>query len=326
MARTKSDKSVWIIFFEALKIFCLNIHKFLLYMTFPVLGQVVGIFLIFGLSYWFNNNVDMIVKKYPIIDNVSMMSVAVLVLTLPGLLIFVKAFWKYLVAYVALNSMAEGAVSTGRVYDFPAHNAVVYNRKFTFIMLWLLFGIFTLIASFPLLWIIGGILFIYFVLIFQVFTFEDGISATGCFKRSITLIKGKFARTAVLMFGLIGLFYLLFKGTTVLFEVVNLNRFFLEIFETWAMTLPLNEVNAILSIIKMEITPLMVAEACRENVTLFIAFGFLLPLRSIAWTLWYKNLNNNTMVCENTPKKQRKTARKKLDKNILKRAMQEDDE
>ena len=47
----KEDKSVWLIFFEGIKIYALNIHKFFLYMAFPVLGQLLGIFMIFGLTY-----------------------------------------------------------------------------------------------------------------------------------------------------------------------------------------------------------------------------------------------------------------------------------
>lgn len=46
----KEDKSVWLIFFEGIKIYALNIHKFFLYMAFPVLGQLLGLFMIFWLN------------------------------------------------------------------------------------------------------------------------------------------------------------------------------------------------------------------------------------------------------------------------------------
>ncbi len=52
----KEDKSVWAVFFEGIKIYALNIHKFFLYMLFPVLGQLVGLFLIFGVTYWYTTN------------------------------------------------------------------------------------------------------------------------------------------------------------------------------------------------------------------------------------------------------------------------------
>ena len=53
-----ANRSVWLIFFEGIKIFALNIHKFMLYMAFPVLGQILGIFLIFGLTFWFTQNMQ----------------------------------------------------------------------------------------------------------------------------------------------------------------------------------------------------------------------------------------------------------------------------
>jgi len=324
MARTKTDKSVWIIFFEALKIFCLNIHKFLLYMSFPVLGQLVGIFLIGGLSFWFNSNLKALTEQYPIMNNTSTLSAAIIILALPGVLILVKAFWDYLVAYGALNSMTDGALTTGRIYDFPAHNAVVNSRKYTYIMLWLLFGIFTAIALLPLFWILGGIFFIYFILIFQVFTFEEGIPPVDYFKRSFDLIKGKFARTSLLLILLSVLAFFIFQGLTVLFEVLKFNPFMLGIFEEWAMTLPLDPINSKMQMVGLLITPNWIAHGCLGCVTSFIALGFTLPLRSIAWTLWYNNLNFELPV--EKPVKKRKTTQKKLDKNILKRAMQDDEE
>ena len=326
MARTKTDKTVWLIFFEAVKIFCMNIHKFVLYMAFPVFGQIIGIFLIFGLTYWFNSNINQVLIKYPLLNNLSTLSIVIILLTLPGLLIFVKAFWDYLVAYGALNSMAEGALTTGRVYDFPAHNAVVKSRTLSFIMLWILFGIFTAFATFPLFWVLGGIFFIYFILIFQVFTFEQDVSAINCFKESLSLIKGKFARTTLLAAILFIVLYLIYHGLIVIFDASRINEFFIKLLSDWAMTLPLDQVNVVLQKFNVLITPEIIAKSIISNITLFIAMGFSLPLRSISWTLWYKNNLSAFHQQPKNNKKERKTSTKKLDKNILKRAMQDDED
>ena len=325
MARTKTDKSIWVIFFESLKIYALNLHKFLLYMAFPVLGTLLGLGLIFGLTYWFSSNISHFIVKYPALENISTFMLVITLLVLPGLLILLKAFWDYLVAYGALNSMAEGALTTGRVYDFPAHNAVVKPRTLTYVMLWILFGIFTVFATFPLFWVLGGIFFVYFILIFQVFTFDENISAISCFRESLNLIKGKFARTAVLLIiqGLI--LFLVYQGLTVLFEVLRLNELMNGMFSIWAMGLPLDEINTVYQKFNMLITPDMISQYIIANITGFIALGFTLPLRSISWTLWYKNIQNKSSA-EASVKKPRKTAQKKLDKNILKRAMQDDEE
>ncbi len=325
MARTKTDKSIWVIFFESLKIYALNLHKFLLYMAFPVLGTLLGLGLIFGLTYWFSSNISHFIVKYPALENISTFMLVITLLVLPGLLILLKAFWDYLVAYGALNSMAEGVLTTGRVYDFPAHNAVVKSRTLTYVMLWILFGIFTVFATFPLFWVLGGIFFVYFILIFQVFTFDENISAISCFRESLNLIKGKFARTAVLLIiqGLI--LFLVYQGLTVLFEVLRLNELMNGMFSIWAMGLPLDEINTVYQKFNMLITPDMISQYIIANITGFIALGFTLPLRSISWTLWYKNIQNKSSA-EASVKKPRKTAQKKLDKNILKRAMQDDEE
>lgn len=323
MARTKKDKSIFMIFFDAVRIFGMNIHKFLLYMAFPILGQILGIFIIFGCAFWFRTNFNEFIEKYPFLNNSSAITTFVIILTLPGILILLRALWDYLVAYGALNSMTEGAITTGKVYDFPAHNAVVKKRIFTFTGLWMLFGIFSLLAVFPLFWVIGGIFFIYFILIFQVFTFEYEITAIECFKKSLFLIKGYFFKTAVLALMLAIIIYLFTLGVTVLFQAAKLDKFFLGIVETWVTTLPLDNISMLYGQFTIMVTPQIIAQYCLDNMIFFLTFGFLLPLRSITWTLWYKNLNFIKYIAEN-PQKKRKTAAKKLDKNILKRAMKED--
>ena len=141
-----ANKSVWLIFFESIKIYALNIHKFMLYMAFPVLGQVIGLFMIFGLTYWFTQNMQDIAMKYPALNDMSAIITLIVVSVLPGLLILVKAFWDYLVAFVGLNSMTEGYLNTGRVYDFKAHNSVVTKKTFSFIAIWFLISIMTILG------------------------------------------------------------------------------------------------------------------------------------------------------------------------------------
>ena len=46
------------IFFEGIKLYFKNVDKFLGYMAFPVLGQAVGVILIFTTVHLFSNNVE----------------------------------------------------------------------------------------------------------------------------------------------------------------------------------------------------------------------------------------------------------------------------
>lgn len=328
-----ANKRVLSIFFEGLKIFVINIHKFLLYMAFPVLGQVAGLFLVFGATFWFTQNYQDLVIKYPALNDMSTMLICSIALVIPGLLILVKALWDYLVAFGAINSMVEGYQNTGRVYDFRAHNEVVWKKTFSFIAIWFIIGIFSILAIIPVFWIFALIFFVYFVLVFQVFTFENGLSPIGYFKRSFELIKGNFARTFLLMV-ILGLFTycLLPSGLSVIFDYFNWTNSLSKIFESWAYTLPLETVE------QFGITPQIIGENIVKELILFVMIGFTLPLRSICWTLWYNNFAEPQTV-EKPKKKKRTTAKKTqqlpktfkiekrgIDPEIIRRARLEDDE
>lgn len=331
-----ANRSVWLIFFEGIKIFALNIHKFMLYMAFPVLGQILGIFLIFGLTFWFTQNMQDIAAKYDALNNMSSMITLIVVSVIPGVLILIKAFWDYLVAFVALNSMTEGYLNTGRVYDFKAHNSVATQKSFSFITIWFLISIMTILGILPVFWIFAGLFFVYFILVFQVFTFENGLSPVGYFKRSMFLIKGKFGRTFLLMAILtIFTYVILVSGLGVLFDAFNWTNQLEKIFEAWAYTLPIDPLE------QYGVTPSVIGTELVKQLIFFLAIGFSLPIRSICWTLWYNELASEDEPVVKKPKKrvkkattsQQKTVAKTfkiekrgIDPEIIRRARLEDDE
>ena len=333
----KEDKSIWEILAQGLQIYCLNIHKFLLYMAFPVLGQILGLGMIFGATYWFTQNYQNLVVKYSALNDLSTMMIFTIILIIPGLLVWMKAFLDYLIAYGALNSLTEGYLNTGKVYDFQAHNATVTNKTFSFLAVWFLFGIFTTLAIIPVFWILGFVFFVYFILVFQVFTFENGLSPIGYYRRSLQLIKGNFSRTFLLMAILVVFtYFLLSSGLSVLFDSFNLTQPLTKIFEAWAFTLPLEHVE------RFGITPTVVAKNLVQQLIFVLVVGFTLPLRSICYTLWYNNFtqpveNKEKPVRKKTTKKSTKKSSKDLPKSfkiekrgidpeIIRRARLEDDE
>lgn len=331
-----ANRSVWLIFFEGIKIFALNIHKFMLYMAFPVLGQILGIFLIFGLTFWFTQNMQDIAAKYDALNNMSSMITLIVVSVIPGVLILIKAFWDYLVAFVALNSMTEGYLNTGRVYDFKAHNSVATQKSFSFITIWFLISIMTILGIFPVFWIFAGLFFVYFILVFQVFTFENGLSPVGYFKRSMFLIKGKFGRTFLLMAILtIFTYVILVSGLGVLFDAFNWTNPLAKMFEAWAYTLPIDPLE------QYGVTPSVIGTELVKQLIFFLAIGFSLPIRSICWTLWYNELASEDEPVVKKPKKRVKKAttsqqkpvaktfkieKRGIDPEIIRRARLEDDE
>ena len=328
MAKAKTENSVFDVLIEGVKLYFMNFLKFTQYMAFPVLGQVLGLGLIFGLANLYTSNLPSLIEKYPAFNNFSTIVWCVILITVPGMIIFLKAFWDFLVAYGALNSMAESALTTGKVYDFPAHNALITQRTFKFVGLWFVISILSLIAVNPLLWIIAAVFFVYFVLVFQVFVFEPDVSIIGCFKRSFELIKGNFAKTFIIM-GVIGFFthYLFVEGFSVFFDLTKLTETLITPLESWVMNnIPLDGFNNWLLNLNPRadiLTPTKVAQSFIYQIAFFIVTGFTLPLRSTCWTLWYKTLSAGSANAK--IEKKTKTV-KRLDKNILKRAEKKEDE
>ncbi len=288
MSKYKLKNSIFFILWEGIKIYFSNIDKFLLYMLFPVFGQVIGIALSFGLSLGF---ADKVVQKA---DSPAVALLMILLLAIPGLLIFAKAFWDYMVAYVALNSMTEGAVTTGKVYDLASHNEVATQRGWKYIGFLIILSVLMSLGSSIFFIIPGFVLWIYFILVFQVFTFEPDLSITDIFKRSFLLVKGNWARTFILMV-VLGFFsmYILTEGITVVFDYLNLTASASSIFNFISNLIPLDLVNKILVHANQPIiTNEMISKTIFVSVLGMIISGLTLPIRSICWSLWYKNLSD----------------------------------
>lgn len=288
MSKYKLKNSIFFILWEGIKIYFSNIDKFLLYMLFPVFGQVIGIALSFGLSLGF---ADKVVQKA---DSPAVALLMILLLAIPGLLIFAKAFWDYMVAYVALNSMTEGAVTTGKVYDLASHNEVATQRGWKYIGFLIILSVLMSLGSSIFFIVPGFVLWIYFILVFQIFTFEPDLSITDIFKRSFLLVKGNWARTFILM-AVLGFFsmYILTEGITVVFDYLNLTASASSIFNFISNLIPLDLVNKILVHANQPIiTNEMISKTIFVSVLGMIISGLTLPIRSICWSLWYKNLSD----------------------------------
>ena len=335
----KQNKTPLGIFAESIGLYFSNFDKFVQYMSFPVLGQIAGLGLVLLITFFYTQNLPNLIEKYPALNNFNALILLSIIITLPGLAIFIKAFWDYLVAYGAINSMLDNMLKSGRVYDFDAHTELVKRRSVPFVGLWFLFGIFSILAICPLFWVVCGILAIYFVLVFQIFTFEPELSPAGCVKRSLNLIKGHFASTFMLM-TFVGLLTYLFIPQIVikLFDIGNINNFFANLIMPIVSQLP--DLN-----LQMYGLP----EISKENIALFtiqtfvaqILIQYTLPLRSILWSMWYRELAKADFKPKETTSKKRKTKRpseklmeasrkkyskKKLDPNILKRASEKDED
>lgn len=316
----KNNNNFFNILGKSLQIYIMNIHKFIGYMSFPVLGQLLGLVLIFLPAMYLKDVLPDLAAKYIIFSEPSKQLALVLLTILPGLVLFISAFWKYLVAYAALNSMTHSATTSGKIYDFPAHNGVVNRNIWAYVTLWLLISILGLVAFNPLLIILGGILFVYFILVFQVFTFESEDGVINCFTKSFNLVKGNFFKTlslAVLMFLIV---WLLIEACNFgLSKVIDTKNFLPNIAWAFVATDYVNMLNSKLPLM-IQITPEFISRVMFSSLVSFIIFGYTLPLRSICWTLWYKKL------LPKNSKKITKKGKKQLDPEILRRSKLRDDE
>ena len=336
----KKENTTFGIFAESIGLYFSNFDKFFKYMTFPVLGQVFGLILVFFTTYFYTINMPKLIDKYPNLNSLSTLIVISVLISLPGLAIFCKAFWEYLVAYGAVNSMLENMLRSGKVYDFEAHTELIKRRSFSFIGLWLLFGIFSLVAACPLMWIICAVFAIYFVLVFQVFTFEPELSPIGCVKKSLILVKGHFGSTFML-FAFVGLLtYMLIPQIIIKgLDAVGINLAFSNAILPFVKLLPELDFSAYgLGSIKHADMAIFTVQTTIAQ----ILIQYTLPLRSILWSMWYKELNNGLPKQELPTTKKRKSKKRpseklmeaskkrsskaKLDDDILRRAMEKDNE
>jgi len=312
------------ILLKSLQMYLMNIHKFFLYMSFPVLGQILGLVLIFAPTMYLVDVLPILANKYVFFSEPSKQLALVLLVTLPGLVIFVSAFWKYLVAYVALNSMTQSALTSGKIYDFPAHNGVVNRNIWSYILLWLIISILSFICFNPFLFIVGGIFFIFFILVFQVFTFESDAGVINCFSKSFRLIKSSYWATLVMAVIMFLITWLISELSNFgLSKVFDVTKFLPQIAQIFVQTDYVSMVNANLPAM-IQITPEYISKAMFGSLISFLVFGYTLPLRSICWTLWYKKLV--AKIDKTTNKSKKSKGKKQLDPEILRRANLKDDE
>lgn len=311
----KSDiKNVFEVFSDGIKYYFKHFPIFAKYMCFPVFGQFLGLIVITFTTTIFLSIQPNLITKYEIFQNPWILLATSIAVTLPGLAILFRAFWRYIAAYGTITSMASN-LKSGKLYDIAAHDELINRAAIQYIFLWLLFGLFTLVAIIPFFWVPAMILFVYFVLIFQVFTFDEINASAGnainSFKQSFGMIKGHFLVTFILLILVGGLTCVLIPH---LITFVVLKAPVVQIILEGLKVSPE-------TLIYPHLTAQTLAEGIISLLISSILVMFTLPMRTITWTLWYKKL------APKFHREQRKISKKsnvvKLDKRILDRAMED---
>ena len=87
---TKKKNTILNIFMDSLKLYFSNFDKFIKYMTFPVLGQLLGLILVLALTFFYSKNLPNLIEKFPNFGEVSTVLIFAILIALPGLAIFIK--------------------------------------------------------------------------------------------------------------------------------------------------------------------------------------------------------------------------------------------
>lgn len=213
------ETGIFQIFCKGIGIYIANFFSLSRVMLFPVFGHVLGIVMIFAPVYYFRRYLDTL-PAGELHHNIWGLFLCILLMVVPGFIIFIKAFWEYMVAMVSLNTMVADITQKGYFDDFNSHNKAVKERSKEYIaLLLLLTGIWAVLLLIPfvgalsqdgsgsagglsaIVFLASGIalfvLSVWFCLSFQVFAFEK-LSPIQTLKRSYNLVKNNFWRVVLL--------------------------------------------------------------------------------------------------------------------------------
>ena len=290
MARKKSNKLIgaFQIFFSSIKTYFLYLDQCAKHLAFPIFGQIIGIILIFVATYFFIINIDNVKGINPFFENEKNLLISFFVIIAPLFLIFLKAFFDYIIAFSSLNLLFYTVSNKTKVknIDFTANKNVIKRKLPNYILLVL---ITTILLITPPLLFIAPIIWIFLCLSFQVFALEGDISAPKAIARSIELVKGNVLSTIALLL-LCGFATYIFLPNLFLwtFEKISLTTFFVTKFETFFTLLPLEEINQFLSTVKLSTNQTELGVRAYEAMVSFFITGFTLPFRCCCFTELYK--------------------------------------
>lgn len=220
--KTNSNPSmnVFKITFKGIILYIKNFIPLTRVMLFPVFGQIIGIAWIIFAAIFLSQNASKAFNPDAFTDNILFIFLIMFTATLPGFVLFTKAFWEYMIAMVSLNSMVSNITKQGHIKDIHIHSKLVKAKSKDYIKLLLFLSIIWLIGlSLPvaallfkntfsylifialelIMTMILSIVSIYLSLCYQVFAMEN-LSVTGTLKRSWNLVEGNFWRTFFLGF------------------------------------------------------------------------------------------------------------------------------
>jgi len=292
--KRKVSLNAFKIFFTSVKVYFLYLDKFVKYLMFPVFGQIFGLIALFIVAYLFTVNMTTLGEKIPFLLSERNLLITYCCCLAPFFVIFLKAFYEYLIAFSALNSVCYIITPKKKVQEisFDTHNEAIERRIFHYIVLLFLFTLISIILTVPVSWIFIP----FFVLVFQVFALEQSAGARYSISRSVDLVKGHYLQTLIAII-LVVLFTYIFIPELFIwaFNYFKITQYLVIPVEKFLSAMPIDfdSVNAMLKANMMPMT-LEITECSKKIVdatiyTIFIMFT--LPLRCCTFTNLYAALD-----------------------------------
>jgi hypothetical protein len=311
MGKSKAGTNIFVIIFKSFIIYIKNFLPLSRVMLFPVFGQIIGMFLIFYPTYLYRQQYLAKLSAESLQQNLVFILLGLLLLVLPGFVIFTKAFWDYMIVTASLNTMVSDIVKNGNFSNFKVHNNSIKLRTGNYVillliltLLWLavllfpflaaFFGIFidaTFIAPVFLAMVLISIIFaiillVNFSLAFQVFAFEP-ISPVDVIKKSWNLIKGNFWRTVFMGIVVFIVTGFIFPGLiSSIMEKSSLMGYLITPFESYVNLFSENQ-TFIDFLAGNKMTPFGLSVTLALSTVGMIITAMMLPLGSACFTLLY---------------------------------------
>ena len=292
--KSKSEITVFSAVFTGLKTYLNNLDIFVRYLSFPILGTFLGAFLLFVINYYYVTNLEKLEALNPIFSNTAVIMTLLLVLTIPGFLIMIKAFVDYIIAYGAINSMC--VLPEKRIVNIQDHIAVIKQRFAPYCVLLIVLSIIFGTLSFPLLILILIIITVFLALTVQVFTLEENVSPFEAIARSCQLVKTRFWLVFWVLVIIFIISYIICPYLiTWAIAKTPLISILANPVEKYISLLPVTDINNTLAEFQVpyKFDTILIAESIVNMCISTIVIMYMLPFRCACCVELYKGLSKN---------------------------------
>ena len=292
------------ILFNSIKLYLCNFETFLKLLAFPVLGQMLGLFLIFTVNYLFIMNVPQLAKTNTIFNNITFVFTLLILTIVPCFLIFAKAFLDYIVLIASSTLMANHILDKEKLKDAEIHKDIVKVRLGGYFGLIIILSLIFSLLAFPLFWVLLLPVAILLSLSIQAYILEDDISVFSAMRRSWLFVRYNFFKTLFLLLFLFVICYLFLPAVfNWLVDKTNLNILLSNPIELYINLLPLDDINSRLiqfPFLQLSLQNHEISLFIIESVIAFCVVGFTLPLRVIACCDLYRELRGKNIIRDDT--------------------------